>query len=327
MPRDEIVVLRDHLAEHPAWGAWAQIQSGATVPTFIEVLKPETRKSAVYRLHGVTGAAEAIIAKRQAVGDLAQEARLYSEVLPRLPVSTLECHGYLENLEGYSWLFLEDAGEVWYSPEDSTHCALVVEWMARFHTASSTPIPWLRYCGSDFFRGVLKASRLQLLIDVKHPALTAEDLDVFGAMHRHLDRIDASWDDVERACAGMPQTLVHGDFVPKNVRIRGAGTRAHAIVFDWETAGTGPPAADIALLPDLEASRRTYFELVCEAWSDLAWSDINRMDRVGQLFRLLHAIKWQSRSFSYAWVERAVRNLDVYEQALGALIRDGWLDD
>src|SRR2546430_5585275 len=44
---------------------------------------------------------------------------IYEEVLPRLPVPALDCHGFWEEPAGkFSWLFLEDAIGECYSPQE-----------------------------------------------------------------------------------------------------------------------------------------------------------------------------------------------------------------
>jgi hydroxymethylglutaryl-CoA reductase (NADPH) len=74
---------------------------------------------------------------------------------------------------------------------------------------------------------------------------TAADLDFH---ERALDRLHRLW----RELAGMPQTLVHNDFNPRNLAFRtgaagAAGARQPAlVVYDWELATVHVPQRDVA---------------------------------------------------------------------------------
>jgi len=110
---------------------------------------------------------------------------------------------------------------------------------------------------------------------------------------------------------------VHGDFVPKNVRVRGPDEAAELIAFDWETAGAASPAADIALLPEDGEWLGRYHELVRGTWRSLSLAEVRELARVGRLLRLLHSVQWELRSFRHTWIERAMRNMRSYERYLG----------
>jgi energy-coupling factor transporter ATP-binding protein EcfA2 len=116
--KDKTVVLLDGLAVHPAFLAWKHICPASTPPASIELLKGENGKTAVYRLRGVTGAGGPVIVKRRSFGELSGEARIYNDVFPVLSLPVVNCYGYLEEFIGNSWLFLEDAGDLRYSPDN-----------------------------------------------------------------------------------------------------------------------------------------------------------------------------------------------------------------
>jgi hypothetical protein len=321
MGRDETIIIRDSLADHPSYLAWRQINPASTPPESIEVLKPEKRKSAVYRMRDVGGAARSMIAKRTQKGDFEAEARIYAELFPRLSLPSLEVYAVIEEHDGYSWLFLEDAGEIWYSPAAIEHHAPAIDWLSQLHASASSLTSWLPDTGPAYFRSVLDAAREGMQASRTHPALSAPQVAVIDSVLACLDVVDRGWKPIAEVCTRMPRTVVHGDFVPKNVRVCSRDGRLQLLVFDWETAGIAPPAADLALLPGGEELLRKYFVVMRDIWPYLEWADLLQLRRVGRLFRLLHCVYWESRSFRHPWISRAMRHMDAYERLLNQLIQ------
>ena len=319
-------VLQEELDSHPASRAWHLAVERGSVPVSIETLKLEKRKSAVFRLNLVGRGVRSVIAKRRPERELAAELRLHAEFLPALSLSTLEVYGYFEDLDGFAWLFLEDAGEMRYSRETPEHQALAVEWLARLHAGASPGASWLPDTGPAYFRSVLDDARDGLRLGLVHASLSAFDKEVLSAILTSLEDVEAAWQRIEEVCARLPQTLVHGDFVPKNVRVRERPGGIDLVAFDWETAGVAPPAVDIALLRGTQADLRKYLAIVNDVWPDLRADDVEQMALIGDVFWLLHAIYWAGRSFKYEWVEQAMWDLIEYERHLRlALAEDRWI--
>jgi len=65
---------------------------------------------------------------------------------------------------------------------------------------------------------------------------------------RVLDRIARGYAPVVARLAAMPRTVIHGEFYPCNVLIRGRGPRARVCPVDWELAAVGPGLIDLAAL-------------------------------------------------------------------------------
>ncbi len=319
MAKQETVVLVDSLADHPAVRAWRTVEGDST-PTSVEVLKPEKRRSAVFRLNGIGPAGADVIAKRRQRGELDLERRLYAEVLPSLSVPTLRVFGFVESDDDRSWIFLEDAGELWYSPRDPEHRALAVHWLADLHTRSSDLSASLPDTGPAYFRSVLDDGLDGVRTGLDHSDLSPPDHAVLRSIGSQLELVRERWEDVEAACAAAPRGIVHGDFVPKNVRVRPGSGALELVAFDWETAGVATPAADIGLLPEEGDSLRLYHALVSGAWPDLSWEDVQRLARTGRLLRLLNCVHWEARSFQYAWIDHTMRRMRAYERALGEAI-------
>lgn len=314
MPKRETILL-DRLGDHPAVRAWGMVEGGAT-PTSVEVLKPVKRRSSVFRLNGIGPGGAGVIAKRRQPGELDLEHRLYAEVLPSLSVPALEVFGFVQAAEDEkSWLFLEDAGELRYSPAEPEHLALAVRWLADLHTRSPDPSASLPETGTAYFRSVLDAGLESVRTGLGHPELSPADRSVLGSVASYLELAGERWEGVEAVCAAAPRGIVHGDFVPKNVRARPGRGGLEIVAFDWETAGVASPAADIGLLPEDGDALRDYHALTSEAWPDQRWEDVQRLAQTGRLLRLLNCVHWEARSFLYPWIEHTMRRMRAYDKA------------
>jgi aminoglycoside phosphotransferase (APT) family kinase protein len=104
----------------------------------------------------------------------------------------------------------------------------------------------------------------------------------------------------------MPRTLVHGDLTGKNLRLCFADGTPQAVVLDWETAGWGPPAADLPYAPTrfqrppkpgkvLGWNGTVPLDLYADRASQL-WSgrrhDLERLARLGNVFRAVAGTRW-----------------------------------
>src|SRR5438445_12003525 len=79
-----------------------------------------------------------------------------------------------------------------------------------------------------------------------NPVLSPEDVISIEGVQARLDDLATRWNLVEEICAGVPQTLVHGDFNGKNIPLRSANGNTTILVFDSEAAGWGVPAVALA---------------------------------------------------------------------------------
>src|SRR2546423_15052220 len=97
-------IRSDHVAEHPAFRAWARVHGSQAAPTKIEVLKQTKRKTMVCRVSGSGKQMENVIAKGSFRHYLGVERIIYAEILPALPVTSLRNYGstedYNPNYEG-----------------------------------------------------------------------------------------------------------------------------------------------------------------------------------------------------------------------------------
>jgi aminoglycoside phosphotransferase (APT) family kinase protein len=124
--------------------------------------------------------------------------------------------------------------------------------------------------------------------------LTDVDRTVLRSLVLSCDLVEDRWSEVEGFCAHLPPTLVHGDFVPKNIRIRHNGADPELLVFDWEGSGWGVPAADLAdlLAPSAEDVAELYRASLNAASDLVSTRDVEKMGQVGRLFRCLAGLDW-----------------------------------
>lgn len=299
-----IDVLRDNLETHPALLAWRTFQSRRVQAQRIEILRQHGVTS-VYRLVGAGTDAGTVIAKRvpRAKADL--ERLMYERVLPRVPVTAPRYHGALPG-EGGTWLFLEDVGGERYSDLRPDHLALTARWLARLHgTATAvTAARALPDGGPGRYYDHLTSAAVKLAQRLSGPDLALADVTLLRGVATVLRGLEDRWSEVEQLCVGLPVTVVHGDFRPKNVYLRRAGNRLACYPIDWETAGWGVPAADLTRI-DIAA----YWMSAREWCPGLSFDNVYRLAQVGQVFRLIAAIDWECASLRYDTRNKIIRSL------------------
>ena len=318
-------VLTEGLRDHEAFQAWRQLQRGDEAPPAIEVLQ-RNKKAAVYRLSALAPDGSDVIAKRARRITLGVERIIYERVLPQVPVPLLRCYGYAADPdEEYAWLFLEDAGGDAYLPSHESHRRLAGQWLGELHLAASSGLgAQLPARGLRHYLQVLRDCRAGLDL-LSRTALPAEDVALVGRFVSFCDEIESSWSGIERECAALPETLVHGDFAVKNVRIRNLAAGQALVAFDWQFAGVGAPATDLAqsidrvVSPDLGA----YQAVMARVNRRLALRDIERIAACGNVLRVLDQVRWALSGLRVAdpkWVTKAGALLRAYEPMVTATV-------
>jgi hypothetical protein len=98
------------------------------------------------------------------------------------------------------------------------------------------------------------------------------------------------------------------------------------VVFDWENAGWGVPAVDLAQLTAL--SRRlaanpdipTYWSIVHERWPEVNLQACQRLASCGTVFRTLAALSWDAQHLAYDWAHAIVGGMQSYAAELDAAL-------
>ena len=321
-------VLPADLREHRAVRAWRQIQSEWFELENIEVLKSK-RKSAVYRLTGIGPNGATIIAKRCKTATALVERAIYDELLKHPSLPALRCHGLVwEQEREYCWLFLEDAAGPEYSPNNKEHRALAAQWLGMFHRVPFSPElkAALPDRGPGHYLQSLRASRAVLLARVGHPALSANEVALMRNVAEQFDAAEKHWNELEAFDAAWPRAVVHGDFVIKNLRIRNGGSGPALLIFDWEMAGWGAPATDLAqslgrcVSPDLDV----YGSILRENFAQFNARDLRRLAEFGNLLRVVDKIFWATAAMEgedYLFLVKPLILIQEFEPQLASSLR------
>lgn len=323
------------LAQDPAARAWGSL--GGAAPASATLLREATRsKPAIHRLTFPAPAAPAVFAKRFHPAGLALERRIYEVILPRLPVTVAPYRGAWEDHDGSAWMFVEDVGEQCLSPADPQHRVLAARWLGLLHhsaadVVAAEPLP---DAGPGRYIAHLREARDEIRRCSGNRGLTPADREVLGQVLAQGDLLESRWPQIERACEGFPITLVHADFQPKNVRIRMTDAGPVICPIDWETAGRGVPAADLARASSpglvMQIDPTAYGATVRERWPDLDAAAIRRLSIMGHIFQSLAGILWSCADLRFEdprCLVRPVSSMRRYITQISAALDAGadWL--
>ena len=160
-------------------------------------------------------------------------------------------------------------------------------------------------------------------------------LDVIDRIDELCQRLGSRWSEVEKLCEKAPETVTHGDCLPKNFYFRANGSGLRASPFDWGGAGLGPAATDLGQLAlprprpqDPEPDHAAYLDTVRSRWPQLDIESVRQLANLGQLFWALKVIRRGLEEFEFSWHshEFILNNLRIYEAVLTrSLERAGWI--
>jgi ATP-binding cassette subfamily B protein len=344
LPRIPDRVPAQELPDHPAVSAWLAI--GGARPQGVAVLKSKRhRKRGVYRLEGAGPRGAPVIAKicKRKIADV--EAAVYERLLPALPVPRLDYYGKLDAGDRqHCWLFMEDAGSQSYSPIRQDHRRLAAHWLAavQVHAAEFAQTSDLPDRGPRHYLVHLFSSRDEVTRQLRRADRGTESGRVLADLLLKLERLESGWDELTRFYDTLPRTLVHGDLVPKNLRIAHNGRFRGLTVFDWEMAGIGVQTADLAQLPPPERlslarprhSKRvhrfsanpcldTYRSALGALGTKVEMEALAEAAAVGNVFRCLAGIDWACMQATADWFP--LDDLRVQSEWLDAALRGvGW---
>lgn len=319
-------VISSNLHEHPAVQAWSRLQSAHAEPSAVQVLKerlqPETGKATAYRLAGAGPGGSAVVAKCCTADTARVERTIYERILPRLPLSHLHYYGFVEEPgDDFCWLFLEDARGEAFSPHTAEHRSAAGRWLGRMHTAAQgiKAAATLPDRSPNHYHKHIRSAQRKIHDSLANPALSARDRDVLLGIMMLYMQIESNWHQVEALCRTMPSTLVHGDFIGKNIQLQKDRQRLTVLPFDWEWAGWGTPVADLAQTRP-GADICAYWESVKGEWPTVELDTLQRLAHIGTLFRLLASIDWVAGGLPSWWVWRTMERLSTYKSGLSRVV-------
>jgi len=315
-----IDTLEKDVLEHPAIMAWRELSPERVEPDRISALQ-SMRYSAVYRLEGLGPGRSAVIAKRCKMNVANAERAVYRDILPHLPVTSLRFYGLVEAKiepgdKPQCWLFLEDAGGETYSDKDLEQRVLAGRWLGTLHSSAARfeGVGALPGRGAAYYWEEVEYARTTIQQNLRNPSLREGDWETLQAILAQYNTVESHWSEIERSCESIPATLVHGDLARKNVRVRTGPEGKNLVVMDWEGAGWGVPAPDLAqfvgrsVSPDL----RAYLEVVRIAWPWLDERALQGIAELGKLLRTILAISWASYSLRHKWLEGPMQEMRLY---------------
>ena len=223
------------------------------------------------------------------------------------------------------WLFVEDATGEPLDRKDRTHRNVAAAWLGRFHSETVGGGHFeLPDRGVAHYHRALESARTKILEGRRNPALSDKDHSVLDQIDRVLIEVDESWPAVEERCRVLPTTIVHGDLVRRNSRIQRRNGTARFLIFDWETAGVGPPAADLAStgLRSSPDHLSVYARLVGRTFRSFSMRDARDLARIGLIFRSVAAIGWAASWLKWTDLGHSVSSMASYHARLRRVLRE-----
>lgn len=323
----------DHDDGNSSVRAWRRLNSDSVAPSRVDVLKRKNR-SLVCRLAGVGPCGGDVIAKRRERDKATVERLVYEEILPAIGMQAIGFYGSIEEVEAlpdgpHSWLFIEDIGDRRFSPASPRQRALLAEWLGTFHAraADLDLKDRLPDRGPRHHRHLMQVTLDQLPRILKDEQLGRGERTLLDSILTTTKRLEACWEEIVGFCEVVPETVVHGDCLQKNVHVRRSsdGLDDVPVPLDWSAAGLGPLGLDLGHTalphrdtwpeaPDIAA----YTSAVNQRWPWLEAVTLGHLERLGRLFWAIDVLSWSMPEFDYPWVDREKLfvNLDIYERVL-----------
>jgi hypothetical protein len=308
--------------------AWRRIVAPEDFEEAIRLKK--SSRGQVYRLVR-SGDRGSVIAKRcrQRVASL--ERIMAEEILSPGALRSPEMLGfgqdpYSEDEHQYFWVFLEDLGPHRHDPSDRLQRASLAAWLGAMAVSAAAAsrltlgrlprrdVPHYRHFLDDAISGIsrLPAERRlgpSLRHQVEHTV-------------RVLATADQEWTRLESLVDSVPEVVVHGDCLPKNIHVVDE-IQGIVVPIDWGAAGLGLPGVDLGIssvwfdrqcevTPDLD----TYADAIRPVWPEADAASVLKMAFLG---RALWAVKLLSQSVP-VFVSHASSKVEAYLRLYSGLL-------
>lgn len=269
-----------------------------------------------------------LIAKLNEMDGALMEYFIYTNILPDLGLDALECFGMVEDeSKEFAWIFMEHAGHHRYNADIGEHVRLATEWLSVLHGSQIRPelIKYFEACGDQHYAASLTGALRYIESGMANPVLSSEQLKNLAYTLRLLEMVEKKWTVVMEMCSAVPQCLIHGDFLSKNLRIDDGGEAYRLKVLDWDAACLGFPFLDIAeaLLPTSgwqsfhpEHDLSSYINSSVDWWPGINVGTLHRLIGIGQIFWALECIYGDGSGLNYNWVDKIADNIHIYSRIL-----------
>lgn len=287
---------------------WREVTGRADEVVRVDTLKRNSR-TRVFRLVHPVGRAS-VIAKRCRERVAQLEHLMYQQILgpaglraPRLLGLEAARQEEGEGDQRYCWVFLEDLGTQRHDPSDAGQRHRLAGWLGGLGASTARHPPsaleGMPRQGASYFRPFLDAAIPGLAQLGRSRPFAAGVRALLADVERSLAVVDANWPRLQALAASVPEVLVHGDCLPKNIHVVG-GSEPAVIPIDWGSAGLGLPASDLGVssvwfdaarevAPDAQA----YADAIRPAWPEVDALAVQRLIRVG---RILYGVKLIAQS-------------------------------
>jgi aminoglycoside phosphotransferase (APT) family kinase protein len=317
-PRHELIAA--------ATEAWRQVAPPGSQIAETECLQKDKKgKPAVWKLQLTSGPVPSVVAKKVELAEARQEDCIYRDLLPTSRLPAPAYFGMVPADDGATaWTFVEYIDGDDFSPDNAMHRKLAAEWLGDLHSAlAGAPVPApLKHLGPEHYRAMLD-NVLHTLGETRgNPAIGSAGMADVDRLQLLLFGFAETWENIHRVAAGFEQTLVHGSFGPRNMKVSGAMSRPTLLIFDWGAAGWGAPARDVATLasgrlggdPAIYCHRRG---LDAKAGPPLV--------ALGNLFRAIEHLHWSVPMLAYNYVEEPLAKVKKHLAVLHSVADSGSL--
>jgi thiamine kinase-like enzyme len=323
-------MVKENLHEHPAVKAWLELDSTQQRPSAVTALydakragrkTKQKKKSAVYKLESASNTGAAVVAKGCRIATGRTERFIYERILPQLPVSSPTYHGSVE-IDESLWLFLDYAGGVEWRIDDEAHLELAIQWLANMHSSSAQLdlLSQLPDRGPRYYRSQLEKARQRIERGRSNPRLQSSDIETLDRFIGQTELFDSRWPEIQGFCESRPVSLVHNDFISKNLHVRDTKNGPVLLPFDWEMSGRGVPAVDLSWMfvkaPDRAIAK--YHEQMRHFDPNICLCDIAYMAALGTAFRISDAVEWASQDLLTEYPHKKISHFEKYTNRLAS---------
>ncbi len=283
--------------QHPAVGA--------------EAVKIRPPRSVIVRLALDTG--ETVIAKGSADASLSKEARIYEALSLCTTIPTPRLYGpTVDGQDGFAWMFMEELATA--DPETEIEMG---QALARMHVAAAELQGSLALPdhGIDLHRRMVETLVRSVGPGMSGAGRPGSEDDVLTRISTAGALLQRSWKTCEDLLSAMPSTLVHGDVVRKNFRLRVGTDNRQGVLIDWGNAGWGCAAIDLAFV-----SIPAYHATTITAWTHLDLPTLTLLQGVGVAFWLVRAVLWEMPGMRPGYPHRVVKKLHYYADELEVVL-------